>query len=60
MSALGSTYGAGLAVATIVIVKRFDQRSIEGTWLESTHPLDVVLGGGSFIPSHGRIGNSAN
>jgi hypothetical protein len=56
VSALGSTYGAGLAVATIVIVKRFDLRSVEGTRLESTHPLDVVLGGGSLIPSRGRIG----
>jgi hypothetical protein len=56
VSALGSTYGAGLAVATIVIVERFGLRSSEGPWLESTHPFDVVLGGGSFIPSRGRIG----
>jgi len=55
VSALGSTYGAGLAVATIVIVERFGLRSAEGPWLESTHPFDVVLGGGSFIPSRGRI-----
>src|SRR5271155_1289403 len=56
VSALGSTYGAGLAVATIVIVERLGLRSVEGPWLESTHPFDVVLGGGSFIPSRGRIG----
>ena len=46
VSALGSTYGAGLAVATIVIVERFGLCSAEGPWLESTHPFDVVLGGG--------------
>jgi hypothetical protein len=56
VSALGSTYGAGLAVATIVIVERFGLRSAEDPWLESTHPFDVVLGGGSFISSRGRIG----
>jgi hypothetical protein len=56
VSALGSTYGAGLAVATIVIVERFSLRSAEGPWLESTHPFEVVLGGRSFIPSRGRIG----
>jgi hypothetical protein len=56
VSALGSTYGVGLAVATIVIVERIDLRSVEGPWLESTHPFDVVLGAGNFIPNRGRIG----